>query len=117
MVGTFPQNMFYPAGRPGVPCRLMIRCFLGGNLLSWLERVEDGHADGDAVFDLLVDEGEGVVHDGIAELDAAIDGAGVHDVDAGIGNAFEAFLGDSIDAVVFAQAGEILDILTLHLHA
>lgn len=58
-----------------------------------------------------------VVHGLVAEFDAAVHGAGVHEVDAFVVELFEACGGDAEDAVVFAQAGEILGVLAFHLDA
>ena len=71
-----------------------------------LEPVEDGHAGGDAVFDLLVDEGALVGHDAIDQFDAAVHGAGVHDEDAFVADVAEALTGDAVEGVIFAEAGE-----------
>lgn len=81
------------------------------------EVVEDGHAAGDSVFDLLVDEGAFVVHGEVAYFDAAVDGAGVHDVDAVAGDVFESFFGDAVDFMVFPRAGEEGCVLTFFLDA
>jgi hypothetical protein len=79
--------------------------------------IEHGHAHGDAVFDLVVDEGAFVVHHGVAEFDAAVHRAGVHEVEAAVADFGEAGLGDAVEFVVFAQAGEVLDVLAFHLDA
>ncbi len=49
-----------------------------------LEPIQHGHPNGDAVFHLVVDEAALVVHHGVAEFDAAVHGAGVHEVEAAL---------------------------------
>ena len=46
------------------------------------EMVKDGHAAGDAVFHLAVDQAALIIHRQVADFHAAIDRAGVHDIQA-----------------------------------
>ncbi len=81
------------------------------------EGVEDGHADGDAVFDLLVDEAAVVVHAGVGDFDASVDGAGVHEPGFAVAEDLEPGVGEAEEAVVFADTGEEGVGLALHLDA
>ena len=85
--------------------------------LSRFEPIEHRHSHSDAVFDLVVDEGAFVIHDGVAKFDAAVHGTGVHDVEAAVADVREAGFGDAVEFVVFSHAGEKLDVLALHLDA
>ena len=82
-----------------------------------LEVVEHGHAGGDTVLDLVVDDGALVVHDRVAKLHAAVHGAGVHEVEAALADLLKARIGDTVEAVVFADRGEKRGVLPLHLDA
>jgi len=77
---------------------------------------EDGHADGDAVGDLLEDHAAVAVGEVAVDLDAAVDGAGVHDdglrVEPG-----GAGLVEAEHARVLAERGEVAARLALVLDA
>ncbi len=80
------------------------------------KEVDDGHADGYAVFNLIENDGLFGVGDIGVEFYAAVDGAGVHDDDF----FFEAVEHAAVDAVierVFAQGGEERFVLALELYA
>nr|GFC62214.1 hypothetical protein [Tanacetum cinerariifolium] len=91
--------------------------FLLGEGPARREPVEHGHADGDAIFDLVGNQAALVVHHGIAQLDPPVYGAGVHDVEAAVADFGQPGRGDAVDPVVLAHAGKELHILALHLHA
>jgi hypothetical protein len=71
----------------------------------WLEPVKHGHANGDVVLDLVVDEAAFVVHDSVAEFDAAVHGAGVHEIGATLADFLQPGIADAMEAVVFTEAG------------
>lgn len=82
-----------------------------------LQVVENRHSYGDSVFNLVVDEGAFVIHDGVAEFDAAVHGTGVHEVKAAFCDFFEACVSDTVELVVFADGGEEGGVLAFHLDA
>lgn len=53
-----------------------------------LKPIKHRHSNGDAVLYLVVDEAAFVVHDGVAKFDAAVHGAGVHEVEAALADLF-----------------------------
>ena len=55
---------------------------------SRFQPVKHRHSNGDTVLHLVVDEAALVVHDGVAEFDAAVYGAGVHEVEAALADFF-----------------------------
>ena len=69
------------------------------------EEVHDGHAHGDAVGDLLEDDGTGAVGEFGGQLDVAVDGAGVHD-ERVLRRGLEGGIVDTEEADIFADAGE-----------
>ena len=71
-----------------------------------LESVEDGHASGNAVLDLLGNEAAVVVEHRIAEFDPAVDRPGMHDVSPLARKLTEALIGDAIEIVILAIARE-----------
>ena len=78
--------------------------------------VEDGHADGEAVGDLVEDDAAGGVGDLAVDLDAAVDRAGMHDEGVGL-EPRGALLGEAEEGGVFAEAGEVFLALALVLDA
>src|SRR5690606_27767430 len=56
-----------------------------GERLFGAEKPQDGHAHRDAGLDLIEDRARGAVGDLGIDLDAAVDGAGVHDEAIGLG--------------------------------
>jgi hypothetical protein len=77
--------------------------FLGA--FAAVDEEEDGHADGEAVGDLFQYEGAAAVGDVAVDLNAAVDGAGVHDESVGFGEG-EALAVEAVEADVFVEAGE-----------
>lgn len=81
------------------------------------ERVKDGHTDGDAIFDLLVDEAEVVVHASVSDFDASIDRAWVHEPGLAITENLEAGVGETEEAMILANGGKQGVSLAFHLDA
>lgn len=91
--GQGPQIHLGKTGSVGIGAR--VRRGISAVAAFGPEVVEHGHADGDAVFDLVVDKRAFVVHDRVTEFDAAVHGAGVHDVEAAVADLGQAGLGDA----------------------
>jgi len=86
------------------------------NHATTAEEMEDGHADGEAVLDLIEDGGVGAVGEFAGDFDAAIDRAGMHDEHVGL-----AFLKarhvQAEEGDVLAHGGEEAALLTFVLNA
>ena len=87
-----------------------------GRAFSARNEEENRHADGEAIGDLLEDDGAFGIGDVAIDLDTAIDGAGMHDQDVGLGER-EARLIEAEKSGVLADAGKHGMALTLVLDA
>ncbi|MFM1944055.1 MAG: hypothetical protein RI897_3037, partial [Verrucomicrobiota bacterium] len=86
-----------------------LRCGgLGGHFegaFASIDEEQHGHADGEAVGDLFENYRAVAIGELAVDLDASVDGAGMHDDGVGFG-AFEPFFIQAEQAGVFADAGE-----------
>src|SRR5690606_3509657 len=94
-----------------------MRCAFRANSASCAcEKVEYGHAHGDAVFHLIQDNRMLGVSNVAAQFHSSVDGTRVHDHNLPL-QAVEESLIDTVVEGVFAQAREIPDLLPLELNA
>src|SRR5580704_3488101 len=95
------QSVDGPAARlyKALRCADFLRAFAA------VDKEEDGHADSQAVGDLVKNDGAAAVGDVAVNLDAAVDGAGVHDEGIGLGAGEPGFV-EAEEAGVFAEAGK-----------